>query len=37
MKPRGEVSGGGPVVCATSGLLCWDVKAQFSGILEGFD
>ena len=33
MKPRGPTAGSGPVVCATSGVECWDVKAQFSGIL----
>src|SRR5450756_3087507 len=33
MKPRGPMAGSGPVVCATSGVECWLVKAQFSGTL----
>lgn len=33
MKPRGPTAGSGPVVWATAGVLCWLVKAQFSGIL----
>src|SRR4051812_28346941 len=33
MKPRGPTEGSAPVCCATSGVECWDVKAQFSGIL----
>jgi hypothetical protein len=34
MKPRGPTAGSGPVVCAISGVECWDVKAQFSGTLS---
>jgi hypothetical protein len=33
MKPRGPTAGSGPVVCAMSGVVCWLVKAQFSGTL----
>ena len=35
MKPRGPTAGSGAVVWAISGVLCWDVNAQFSGILFG--
>lgn len=33
MKPRGPTEGSAPVVCAAEGSECWEVKAQFAGIL----
>jgi hypothetical protein len=33
MKPNGPTAGSAPVVWASSGVECWLVKAQFSGIL----
>lgn len=33
MKPRGPTEGSGEVCWATSGVECWEVKAQFAGIL----
>jgi hypothetical protein len=33
MKPKGPTAGSAPVVWAMSGVECWLVKAQFSGVL----